>query len=70
MRNRPIQVLALCALAAAMIVTTRHVPAQPAAGKVAVPEEIAVAIMAEIVLVRRGGTGLKKSAEGPMAKAR
>jgi xanthine dehydrogenase accessory factor len=34
------------------------------------PEEIAVAIMAEIVLVRRGGTGLKKSAEGPMAKAR
>jgi xanthine dehydrogenase accessory factor len=34
------------------------------------PEEIALAIMAEIVLVRRGGTGLKKSHEGPMAKAR
>lgn len=34
------------------------------------PEEIAVAIMAEIVLVRRGGTGLKKSHEGPMAKTR
>ena len=34
------------------------------------PEEIAVAILAEIVLVRRGGTGLKKSHEGPMAKAR
>ncbi|MEP7273572.1 MAG: XdhC/CoxI family protein [Acidobacteriota bacterium] len=34
------------------------------------PEEIAFAILSEIVLVRRGGTGLKKSAEGPMAKAR
>lgn len=34
------------------------------------PEEIALAIMAEIVLVRRGGTGLPKSAEGPMARAR
>ncbi len=34
------------------------------------PEEIAFAILAEIVLVRRGGTGLKKSAEGPMARAR
>lgn len=34
------------------------------------PEEIAIAILAEIVLVRRGGTGLKKSHEGPMSKAR
>ncbi len=34
------------------------------------PEEIAMAIMSEIVLVRRGGTGMPKSAEGPMAKAR
>lgn len=34
------------------------------------PEEIALAIMAEIVLVRRGGTALPKSAEGPMARAR
>lgn len=34
------------------------------------PEEIAFAIMAEIVLVRRGGTGLPKSSEGPMTKAR
>lgn len=34
------------------------------------PEEIAVAILAEIVLVRRGGTGAPKSAEGPMARAR
>ena len=34
------------------------------------PEEIALAIMAEIVLVRRGGTGLPKSTEGPMARAR
>ena len=34
------------------------------------PEEIAVAILAEIVLVRRGGTALPKSAEGPMARAR
>jgi xanthine dehydrogenase accessory factor len=34
------------------------------------PEEIALAILAEIVLVRRGGTGAPKSAEGPMARAR
>ncbi len=34
------------------------------------PEEIALAVLAEIVLVRRGGTGRPKSAEGPMAKAR
>jgi len=34
------------------------------------PEEIAIAILAEIVLVRRGGSGLPKSAAGPMAKAR
>jgi xanthine dehydrogenase accessory factor len=34
------------------------------------PEEIALAIMAEIILVRRGGTGVPKSADGPMAKAR
>jgi xanthine dehydrogenase accessory factor len=34
------------------------------------PEEIALAIMAEIVLVRRGGTGRPKSADGPMAHAR
>lgn len=34
------------------------------------PEEIAVAILAEIVLVRRGGTGTPKSHEGPMARAR
>ena len=34
------------------------------------PEEIAVAILAEIVLTRRGGTGAPKSAEGPMARAR
>jgi xanthine dehydrogenase accessory factor len=34
------------------------------------PEEIALAIMSEIVLVRRGGTGIPKSAEGPMARAR
>lgn len=34
------------------------------------PEEIAVAILAEIVLVRRGGNGAPKSAEGPMARAR
>ena len=34
------------------------------------PEEIAIAILAEIVLVRRGGTGLPKGAAGPMAKAR
>lgn len=34
------------------------------------PEEIAIAIVAEIILVRRGGTGAPKSADGPMAKAR
>lgn len=34
------------------------------------PEEIALAILAEIVLVRRGGTGLPKGADGPMARAR
>jgi xanthine dehydrogenase accessory factor len=34
------------------------------------PEEIALAILAEIVMVRRGGTGRPKSAEGPMARAR
>lgn len=34
------------------------------------PEEIALAILAEIVLVRRGGSGRPKSAEGPMAHAR
>jgi xanthine dehydrogenase accessory factor len=34
------------------------------------PEEIALAILAEIVLVRRGGSGSPKSAEGPMARAR
>lgn len=34
------------------------------------PEEIALAILAEIVLVRRGGTGLPKSADGPMARLR
>ena len=34
------------------------------------PEEIALAILAEIVLVRRGGDGRPKSAEGPMARAR
>jgi xanthine dehydrogenase accessory factor len=34
------------------------------------PEEIALAVLAEIVLVRRGGTGRPKSAEGPMARAR
>lgn len=34
------------------------------------PEEIALAIMAEIVLVRRGGSGAPKGAEGPMARAR
>ena len=34
------------------------------------PEEIAVAILAEIVLVRRGGNGAPKSYEGPMARAR
>ncbi len=34
------------------------------------PEEIALAIMAEIVLARRGGSGAPKSVEGPMARAR
>ncbi|MBI1761870.1 MAG: XdhC family protein [Acidobacteria bacterium] len=34
------------------------------------PEEIALAILAEIVLVRRGGSGRPKSYEGPMAHAR
>lgn len=34
------------------------------------PEEIALAILAEIILVRRGGSGRPKSAEGPMARAR
>lgn len=34
------------------------------------PEEIALAIMAEIVLVRRGGIGMPKSHAGPMARAR
>ena len=34
------------------------------------PEEIALAILAEIVLVRRGGTGIPKSADGPMARAK
>lgn len=34
------------------------------------PEEIALAILAEIVLVRRGGSGAPKSADGPMARSR
>jgi xanthine dehydrogenase accessory factor len=34
------------------------------------PEEIALAILAEVVLTRRGGTGTPKSQDGPMAKAR
>jgi len=34
------------------------------------PEEIALAVLAEVVLVRRGGTGRPKSSEGPMARAR
>ncbi len=34
------------------------------------PEEIALAILAETVLIRRGGSGRPKSAEGPMARAR
>jgi xanthine dehydrogenase accessory factor len=34
------------------------------------PEEIALAIMAEIVLVRRGGSGAPKGEAGPMARAR
>lgn len=34
------------------------------------PEEIALSILAEIVLVRRGGSGNPKSEDGPMAKAK
>ncbi len=34
------------------------------------PEEIALAILAEIILARRGGSGGPKGAEGPMARAR
>jgi xanthine dehydrogenase accessory factor len=34
------------------------------------PEEIALAILAEIVMVRRGGTGRPKSVDGPMARTR
>jgi xanthine dehydrogenase accessory factor len=34
------------------------------------PEEIALAILAEIVLARRGGSGAPKGAGGPMARAR
>ena len=34
------------------------------------PEEIGLAILAEIVLARRGGSGAPKGAEGPMARAR
>jgi xanthine dehydrogenase accessory factor len=34
------------------------------------PEEIALAILAEITLARRGGSGAPKGAEGPMARAR
>lgn len=34
------------------------------------PEEIALAILAEIVLARRGGSGAPKGAVGPMARAR
>lgn len=34
------------------------------------PEEIAIAVTAEIVLNRRGGSGRPKSYEGPMSKAR
>ncbi len=34
------------------------------------PEEIALAILAEIVLIRRGGAGRPKSAGGPMARTR
>ncbi len=34
------------------------------------PEEIALAILAEIILVRRGGTGKPKSFDGPMARSR
>jgi xanthine dehydrogenase accessory factor len=34
------------------------------------PEEIALAILSEIILARRGGSGAPKGAEGPMARAR
>jgi xanthine dehydrogenase accessory factor len=34
------------------------------------PEEIALAILGEIILARRGGSGAPKGAEGPMARAR
>jgi xanthine dehydrogenase accessory factor len=34
------------------------------------PEEIAIAILGEIILARRGGSGAPKGAEGPMARAR
>lgn len=34
------------------------------------PEEVAIAILAEIILVRRGGIGAPKSATGPMARMR
>ncbi len=34
------------------------------------PEEIAISILGEIVLVRRGGSGKPKSEEGPMARVR
>jgi len=34
------------------------------------PEEISLAILAEIVLARRGGSGAPKGAEGPMARVR
>jgi xanthine dehydrogenase accessory factor len=34
------------------------------------PEEIALAILAEIILARRGGSGAPKGAGGPMARAR
>lgn len=34
------------------------------------PEEIALAILSEIILVRRGGTGRPKGADGPMTRAK
>jgi xanthine dehydrogenase accessory factor len=34
------------------------------------PEEISLAILSEIILARRGGSGAPKGAEGPMARAR
>lgn len=34
------------------------------------PEEIAIAILAEIILARRGGAGVPKSQDGPMARIR